>query len=432
MVLQLKYFRLYAEKFCLEPFIRYNKRVVNVTFAPDHEVTGRWSVKTEDLQSGEQETQIFDGVAVCTGHHVLPMMPSFPGQDKFRGKMIHTHEFKHASGLEGKRVVIVGMGNSGGDAAVEAASVASATFLSSRRGCWLRPRAGSWGFPFEVFIATNVANFLVSYTPMCVSNFILETIMNMNMDHETYGLKPGHRFLTQHPMINDALPHCILSGKVTMKRDIKEFTEDGVIFEGESHVTQVDQVIFATGYEWIIPFIDSSIIDLTNNKINLFKNMFQPNLPKAHTLALISLGQPSGPIHLMAEMQARWFARLMKGLLKLPSHLQMQEIMKEDQAAIKSIFYESPRHNLEVLYIPFMNTIASYIGCKPSITKYALKDPRLAYKLVFGLFTSYQFRLEGPFPWLGAREAIVKTNERIKAGFIENTPDIVIPGSRQE
>lgn len=212
-----------------------------------------------------------------------------------------------------------------------------------------------------------------------------------------------------------------------MKKNVQEFTENGVIFEGESEETQVDQVVFATGYEWTIPFIDSSIMDFSNNKINLFKNMFQPNLPNAHTLAIISLGQPSGPIHLMAEMQARWFARLIKGLVKLPSRLEMKQNIEEEQAILKGIFYDSPRHNLEVLYMPYMKTIASFIGCNPNVTKYVLKDPRLAYCLVFGLFTSYQFRLEGPFSWAGARDAIVTTNDRIKAGFIDNTPEIFIP-----
>lgn len=370
---------------------------------------------------------IFDGVAVATGHHVLPMMPKFPGQEKFRGNIQHTHTFKHPKGMEGKRVVVIGIGNSGGDAAVDAATVASAVFLSTRRGCWVRSRTGAFGLPNEIYLATRAVDLLVSVLPTSLVNFFYETQLNINMDHQKYGLRPGHRFLSQHPMINDLLPNYILSGKVTMKRNVLEFTETGVIFEGESEVTKVDEVIFATGYEWTIPFIDTSIIDFSNNKMNLFKNMFQANLRHPQTLALISLAQPSGPIHLLAEMQSRWFARLMNGKVKLPSKSEMNQVTKEDKKIIKNMYYESPRHNLELLYVPYMKYVASVIGCAPSLTKYALTDPQLLYHLVFGLFTAYQFRLEGPFSWAGARDAIINTPERIKAGFVENTPPIITP-----
>lgn len=58
--------------------------------------------------------------------------------------------------------------------------------------------------------------------------------MNQRFDHEKYGLKPEHRIMGQHPMVNDALPNRILSGTVQVKSNIREFVEDGVIFEGET------------------------------------------------------------------------------------------------------------------------------------------------------------------------------------------------------
>ena len=68
--------------------------------------------------------EVFDGVMVCTGHHVQPQVPTFKDQNKFKGQIVHTHSYKKPDGYENKRVVVVGIGNSGGDAAVELSSVA--------------------------------------------------------------------------------------------------------------------------------------------------------------------------------------------------------------------------------------------------------------------------------------------------------------------
>ena len=69
-----------------------------------------------------------------------------------------------------------------------------------------------------------------------------------------------------------------------------------------------------------------------------------------------------------------------------------------------------------------MEEIAQVLGCKPNLVKYALTDPRLWYHLVFGLYTVYQFRLEGEHRWSGARDAIIHTNDRIAAALQNRNP----------
>ena len=73
---------------------------------------------------GNEFEEIFDGVMVCTGHHTTPLIPRFPDQEKFRGTVMHTHSYKKPDGFYDKNVVVVGIGNSGGDAVVELSSVA--------------------------------------------------------------------------------------------------------------------------------------------------------------------------------------------------------------------------------------------------------------------------------------------------------------------
>lgn len=63
-------------------------------------------------------------------------------------------------------------------------------------------------------------------------------------------------------------------------------------------------------------------------------------------------------------------------------------------------------------YIVYMDELASFIGAKPNIGQLFLKDPRLAIEVFFGPCSPYQFRLEGPGKWSGARNAILTQWDR--------------------
>lgn len=98
--------------------VRTNHKVTNVTYNDDYDTTGRWKVT---IEGPDQESfhEVFDGVIISTGHHVTPLRPHFEGEELFKGKISHTHTFKSAKGYEDKVVAVVGIGNSGVDAAVE-------------------------------------------------------------------------------------------------------------------------------------------------------------------------------------------------------------------------------------------------------------------------------------------------------------------------
>ena len=115
---------MYGESFNFLKLVRFRQEIVRLEMAPDYDRTGRWVVRSRDLDSGEQRSEEFDGVMIATGHHNTVNEPRFPGQEKFKGTVTHTHSLKSAKGFEDKNVVVVGIGNSGGDAAVEVSMVA--------------------------------------------------------------------------------------------------------------------------------------------------------------------------------------------------------------------------------------------------------------------------------------------------------------------
>ena len=79
----------------------------------------------KDNKTGDVEETVFDAVMVCTGHHAEKHVPEFPGLSDFKGKVIHSHDYRNPAGFEGKRVVIIGIGNSGGDMSTELSRIAS-------------------------------------------------------------------------------------------------------------------------------------------------------------------------------------------------------------------------------------------------------------------------------------------------------------------
>ncbi|XP_015278055.1 PREDICTED: dimethylaniline monooxygenase [N-oxide-forming] 5-like [Gekko japonicus] len=407
----MEYFRQYAKHFDLLKYVRFRTKVCSATRRPDFASTGQWDVVVET--DGKQESSIFDAVMVCTGHHTTAHMPldTFPGIEKFQGRYFHSRDYKDPNEFTGKRVIVIGIGNSGGDLAVEISHTAEQVFLSTRRGAWILNRVGDKGYPGDVVFSTRFNLLLKQFLlPYIVNNWV-ENRLNERFNHSHYGLKPQHRFLSQHPTINDELPNRIISGKVQVKPNIKELTERAAIFEDGSKEEDIDFIVFATGYSFSFPFLGNAL-PVTNNQVTLYKFVFPPHLEKP-TLAIIGLVQPLGAIMPISEMQARWASRVFKGLETLPSESEMLSDITAKKTAMEKRYVRSPRHTIQVDYIEYMDELASQIGVKPSIGSLSLTNPKLAWEVLMGPCTPFQYRLQGPGKWSGARKAILTQQDRI-------------------
>ena len=120
-----KYFRSYVDNFDLMRHIKFRTEVENLRPAADYDTTGRWQITSKNRDSGERITEFFDAVMICIGHHTTPNTPDFQGLEEFQGKVLHTHDYKTPYQLIDKQVVVIGIGNSGGDASVELSRISS-------------------------------------------------------------------------------------------------------------------------------------------------------------------------------------------------------------------------------------------------------------------------------------------------------------------
>ncbi|GBN05603.1 Dimethylaniline monooxygenase [N-oxide-forming] 4 [Araneus ventricosus] len=119
-----QYVTEYAKSKELLNHIKFNTDVKGVKRSEDYEKTGKWTVRVQDRITKETTTDVYDGVLVCVGHLNRPKIPYYPGQHLFKRKLIHTHSLKGVEPYRNKKVVVVGMGCSGLDAAVETSKVA--------------------------------------------------------------------------------------------------------------------------------------------------------------------------------------------------------------------------------------------------------------------------------------------------------------------
>ncbi|OWK08402.1 hypothetical protein Celaphus_00010926, partial [Cervus elaphus hippelaphus] len=114
-----EYIKTFAQKKNLLRYIQFETLVTSIKKCPNFLVTGQWEIVSE--KDEKQESTIFDAVMICSGHHVYPNLPtdSFPGLVRFQGHFLHSRDYKGPEVYKGKRVLVIGLGNSGCDIAVE-------------------------------------------------------------------------------------------------------------------------------------------------------------------------------------------------------------------------------------------------------------------------------------------------------------------------
>ncbi|XP_044528291.1 dimethylaniline monooxygenase [N-oxide-forming] 3-like isoform X2 [Gracilinanus agilis] len=388
---------------------KFQTLVSRIKKRPDFSITGQWDIETE--KDGKQESAVFDGVLICSGHHVYPNLPKddFPGLKRFKGESYHSRKYKGPEGFKGKRVLVIGLGNSGCDIATELSHTAAQVVISSRSGSWIMSRVWDDGYPWDMLYINRFDNFLRNNLPTVIADWWYTKKMNARFKHENYGLMPLFGTLRKEPVFNDELPARIICGTISIKPNVKEFTESSAVFHDGTVFEAIDTVIFATGYGYAYPFLDDSIVKSKNNEVTLFKGIFPPNLEKP-TLAVIGLIQSLGAAIPTVDLQARWAVKVIKGTCPLPSVSDMMNDIEEKMRKRFKWFGNS--QTIQIDYITYMDEIASFIGAKPNMLWLLLTDPKLAMEIYFGPCSPYQFRLTGPGKWQGARNAILTQWDR--------------------
>ncbi len=283
--LMAEYFADYAAEFGLADLFEFNTRVIQLE--PSEVTDGAtrrhtWKLTTAHTGSGERREQNFDHVIIANGTLAEPNVPEFAGE--FSGELVHSSAYKNARQLAGKRVLIIGAGNSGCDIAVDAVHHAASVDMSVRRGYYFVPRY-IFGRPSDTL---NAGRPMPRPIKQVVDKWLLRAFTG---NPERFGFpKPDYKLYESHPIVNTMVLNHLGQGDLQIRPDIDRFDGDTVRFaDGTSG--EYDLVLLATGYKLDYPFVAREHLNWRNSAPELFLNIFPPAM---NGLAVMGMVEASG------------------------------------------------------------------------------------------------------------------------------------------
>jgi len=343
-----RYLDDFVDHFGFRGRIRFRTEVTRSEPAPG----GGWDVTVRRRDTGAEYTGRYGAVLVANGHHWDPRYPepAFPGAGTFAGEQIHSHQYRAPEPFAGKRVLVLGIGNSACDAAADCSRFAARTLIAMRAGAHLIPR----------YLAGRPADYLTlmrpgTMMPLWLRRFVVALLVRIAQGSATkYGLpKPGHRLLCGPLAISDSLPSGLRRGEIVIKPAVDRFERDRVYFrDGSSE--QVDVVIYCTGYKISFPFLRESLIGARGGEIPLYHRVVPPALPGLYFIGLV---QPIGAIMPVAEAQSQWVADLLEGRAALPPEPEMNREITRYRTATARRYARPGSDDIHVDFLPYLREI---------------------------------------------------------------------------
>lgn len=231
----VEYLENYASHFDIKPI--FGQAVKRIRKLPN----GHWVVDAKKTFEAQN-------VIVGTGINRVPNTPSWQGQSNFKGDILHSRFYKNAQPFLGKKILVIGMGNTGAEIALDLSEHHIETYLSVRSPVSVLPRDLN-GRPVQV-TAKQLAKI-----PFGIGDWIGSVVRKFYIGNlEKYGLQteslhPAELLRTtgKTPVIDIGTVAAIKAGKIKVLPDIEQFSANSVLFKNKEELA-FDAVILATGY----------------------------------------------------------------------------------------------------------------------------------------------------------------------------------------
>ena len=322
------YLESYAQKFGVRPHIRFNSKVTDIAPLPGD----RWRVTLADGAGGD-----FDAVVVGSGHQGSP---SHPGWRKdFTGEYLHSHTYRIPEPFRGKRVLVVGMGNSAVDIASDICVVTESTTIAARSPVLVMPRM-LFGVPTSRVLGKLEKDWMPWPVRRTIRE-ILTQIVHGKMEQWGFTTPKSRTHPTSHPCL---MSHFVWD-RIKAKPGIESVNGQEVTFVDGTRQT-FDTVIAGTGYNVDLPFLAPELRPLEGHRLDLFLRVIHPRRRNLFFMGLFNVAG-GGNIRMMDD-QAEWITDLVTGELAPPDEQTMRAVMQEEQAFLRKHYPAAPRYALEL------------------------------------------------------------------------------------
>lgn len=300
------YLNAFADRFALREQIELQRLVTYVRPVENN----FWEVTFAD---GEQ--RLYKGVLLCNGHHWSKRFPKLEGE--FQGEIIHSKDYKHPDQLRGKRVLVIGGGNSACDVAAEAARVSRKCVLSLRESVWFIPKSFA-GFP--------ISDLVQWWMPQWFQRLMAYSIIRLTFGtHANYGLpKPTYRVFDKHPTLNNEVPYYLQHGRILPKPEVLRLDGWEVEFVDRSREA-FDLIVCATGFNVVYPFLPPELQRVKGATVQCYGGSF---LEDYKGLYFIAWGQARGGVGSLIAAYGPIFVRFLQlqDQIKVPIGLVLKQM----------------------------------------------------------------------------------------------------------
>src|SRR5476651_810353 len=231
----VEYLELYARYFELDPHFNEEVRTVR----PRN--PGWIATTTGGVYHSRQ-------VVVATGYNAVPYLPRWRGQERFRGRILHSSEYRSGESLRGQRVLVVGLGNSGGEIAIDLHEHGARVAMAVRGPVNIVPRE-ILGVPIlAISIALNhLPARLADALAAPLVRLVIGDITKLGFRKLPMGPFTQIKVTTRIPLIDVGTVKLVREGHIEVLGDIREMGETDVTFD-DGRVRGFDAIVAATGY----------------------------------------------------------------------------------------------------------------------------------------------------------------------------------------
>ncbi|MGE0765890.1 MAG: flavin-containing monooxygenase [Hyphomicrobiaceae bacterium] len=333
-----RYLQDYSNQFDVTKHVRFNTKIVNVRPAESYtEAAPRWRLETDRGDIAEH-----DCILLATGHLTKPLeVEAF--RDGFGGQYLHSHYYREPAQFVGKKVCVVGVGNSALDIASDLAMTSERVVLVARSNALIIPKL-VFGRPFW----DAIKPFYKPWVPAWVRGRVLKSLVYLVQgDMATLGFPPTSKRV--HATSNANIVNHIKYKRVLVENGIERIEGNRIIFVG-GRSEDFDTLIAATGYVIDLDFLDERIVSSRDNSLDLYMRIVPPDWRGLYFLAYFN---SDTALNWICEGQVRWLREHEMGRAQLPRKAGMIEEIAQRKAWVQRHFKDTPRHGIEVEHMPY-------------------------------------------------------------------------------